>query len=216
MVRLVIWDAIAPIICRSKKTSKLRDTGLCEGIHRGPVDSPHKRPATQKMFPFDDVIIWSWRRCRGNLHPLHEMICLFLISIASFWGQIKCWNHLCIIFCPMITHIYHEEFATIALVSFQVYYHWSFRKSVALVGSTQSSFCNLIKLLWIESVKTSSMNMDSTMVLGKNKPLDMIIRKAKNKVWLRCEMLRNTCKYICIKIIKTMKIVFRHVKPMVV
>ena len=27
-------------------------------IHRGPVNSPHKGPVTQKMFPFDDVIMW--------------------------------------------------------------------------------------------------------------------------------------------------------------
>ena len=42
---------------RSKKTSKLRVTGLCvEGIHRWPVNSPHQAPVTRKMFPFDDVI----------------------------------------------------------------------------------------------------------------------------------------------------------------
>ena len=28
------------------------------GIHRGPVNSPHKWPVTRKMFPFDDVIMW--------------------------------------------------------------------------------------------------------------------------------------------------------------
>ena len=27
------------------------------GIHRGPVNSPHKWPVTRKMLPFDDVII---------------------------------------------------------------------------------------------------------------------------------------------------------------
>ena len=27
------------------------------GIHRWPVNSPHKRPVTQKMFPFDNVIM---------------------------------------------------------------------------------------------------------------------------------------------------------------
>ena len=27
------------------------------GIHRGPVNSPHKRPVTRKMFPIDDVIM---------------------------------------------------------------------------------------------------------------------------------------------------------------
>ena len=27
------------------------------GIHRGPVNSPHKGPVTRKIFPFDDVIM---------------------------------------------------------------------------------------------------------------------------------------------------------------
>ena len=27
------------------------------GIHRGPVNSPHKWPVTRKMFPFDDVVM---------------------------------------------------------------------------------------------------------------------------------------------------------------
>ena len=44
---------------RSKKTSKLRVTGLCVGNSPGPVNSPHKGPVTRKMFPFDDVIMWQ-------------------------------------------------------------------------------------------------------------------------------------------------------------
>ena len=43
---------------RSKKTSKLRVTGLCAGNSPGPVNSPHKGPATRNMFPFDDVIMF--------------------------------------------------------------------------------------------------------------------------------------------------------------
>ena len=42
---------------RSKKTSKLRVTGLCAGNSPGPLTSPHKGPVTRKMFPFDDVIM---------------------------------------------------------------------------------------------------------------------------------------------------------------
>ena len=42
---------------RSKKTSKLRVTGLCEENSPWPVNSPHKGPVTRKMFPFDDVIV---------------------------------------------------------------------------------------------------------------------------------------------------------------
>ena len=43
---------------RSKKTSKLRVTGLCVGNSPGPVNSPHKGPVTRKVFPFDDVIMY--------------------------------------------------------------------------------------------------------------------------------------------------------------
>ena len=45
---------------RLKKTSKLCVTDLCEGnpqVTDEPMDSPHKWPVIQKMFPFDDVII---------------------------------------------------------------------------------------------------------------------------------------------------------------
>ena len=42
---------------RSRKTTKLRVTGLCVGNSPGPVNSPHKWPVTWKMFPFDDVIM---------------------------------------------------------------------------------------------------------------------------------------------------------------
>ena len=33
------------------------------GIHRSPVDSPHKRPVTRKLFPFDDVIMYLRPHC---------------------------------------------------------------------------------------------------------------------------------------------------------
>ena len=34
------------------------------GIHRAPVNSPHKWPVTRKMFPFDDVIMFgvNWQQ----------------------------------------------------------------------------------------------------------------------------------------------------------
>ena len=38
-------------------------------IHRGPVNSPHKWPVTQKIFPFDDVIMMS--KCHHELCRLH-------------------------------------------------------------------------------------------------------------------------------------------------
>ena len=42
---------------QTKENIKTPRTGLLEGIHRWPVNSPHKGPVTRKMFPFDDVIM---------------------------------------------------------------------------------------------------------------------------------------------------------------
>ena len=42
---------------RSKKASKFRVTGFVRGIHRWQVNSPQIGPVTQKMFPFDDIIM---------------------------------------------------------------------------------------------------------------------------------------------------------------
>ena len=42
----------------SKKIQSSASLAFVWGSHRGPVNSPHKWPVTQKMFPFDDVIMW--------------------------------------------------------------------------------------------------------------------------------------------------------------
>ena len=56
---------------RSKKTSKLRVTGLCAGIHRWLVNFPHKGPVTRKMFPIDDVIM----HCDADAHRHGCLVC---------------------------------------------------------------------------------------------------------------------------------------------
>ena len=38
------------------------------GIHRGPVNSPHKWPVTRKMSPFDDVIMLTQKRTTSYHH----------------------------------------------------------------------------------------------------------------------------------------------------
>ena len=39
------------------------------GIHRSPVNSPHKGPVTRKMFPFDDVMIKFLLQHYSVQHP---------------------------------------------------------------------------------------------------------------------------------------------------
>ena len=42
---------------RSKKHQSSAPLAFVRGIHRWPVNSPHKGPVTRKMLPFDDVIM---------------------------------------------------------------------------------------------------------------------------------------------------------------
>ena len=44
-----------------RKHQSSASLAFVRGIHRGPVNSPHKWPVTRKMFPFHDVIM-AWRR----------------------------------------------------------------------------------------------------------------------------------------------------------
>ena len=45
-----------------RKHQSSASLAFVRGIHRGPVNSPHKWPVTRKMFPFDDVMDWENRR----------------------------------------------------------------------------------------------------------------------------------------------------------
>ena len=45
------WDA------DQRKHQSSASLAFVWGIHRGPVDSPHKWPVTRNFFPFDDVIM---------------------------------------------------------------------------------------------------------------------------------------------------------------
>ena len=41
-----------------RKHQNSASLAFVRGIHRGPVNSPHKWPVPRKMFPFDDVIMF--------------------------------------------------------------------------------------------------------------------------------------------------------------
>ena len=78
------------------------------GIHRGPVNSPHKWPVTRKMFPFDDVIMNHWNHfvCPAGIIPQLRILFIYfplfviplnsgsesMTSHSSFWIQV--FDHL--------------------------------------------------------------------------------------------------------------------------
>ena len=53
-----------------RKHQRSASLAFVRGIHRRPVNSPHKRPVTRKMFPFDDVIM-LWVSFESSMSSLH-------------------------------------------------------------------------------------------------------------------------------------------------
>ena len=53
----IVYSTVYPDVDQSKHQSSA-SLAFVWGIHRGPVNSPHKWPVTRKMFPFDDVIMF--------------------------------------------------------------------------------------------------------------------------------------------------------------
>ena len=54
---LTIVYSIVHSDAHQRKHQSSASLAFVRGIHRGPVNSPHKWPVTRKMFPFDDVIM---------------------------------------------------------------------------------------------------------------------------------------------------------------
>ena len=54
-----------------------------QGIHRGPVNSPHKWPVTRKMFPFDDVIMFYRMFTFFIMSSLWYYRCYLVLRAAS-------------------------------------------------------------------------------------------------------------------------------------
>ena len=52
----IVYSAVYSGTNRRKHQSSV-SLAFVRGIHRGPVNSPHKGPVTRKIFPFDDVIM---------------------------------------------------------------------------------------------------------------------------------------------------------------
>ena len=72
-----------------RKYQSSASLAFVRGIHRWPVNSPHKGPATWKMFPFDDVIMQHEIVHRGVNHRCKDSPVLGLcnkINLIKFSG----------------------------------------------------------------------------------------------------------------------------------
>ena len=63
------------------------------GIHRGPVNSPHKWPVTRKMFPFDDVImcyLLVYWHVICFIDPWYYYVHRQITSVFKWWYPAAC------------------------------------------------------------------------------------------------------------------------------
>ena len=113
----VIMGAIAPQITSptivyssvysgadQKKHQSSASVAFVWGIHRWPVDSPHKWPVTWKMFPFDDVIMCvadptmttKWHAPHDRVHTLRVSKLSFLARwiLMHYLSWTCCWYDL--------------------------------------------------------------------------------------------------------------------------
>ena len=71
-----------------KKHQSSASLAFVRGIHRWPVNSPHKGPVTRKMFPFDDVImiveVVAWCPEAASLYPYQ---CWPLLINIALWSS---------------------------------------------------------------------------------------------------------------------------------
>ena len=68
----VVYSTVYSDVDQRKHQSSA-SLAFVRGIHRGPVNSPHKWPVTRKMFPFDDVIMSKHVQC--DIRILKLWIC---------------------------------------------------------------------------------------------------------------------------------------------
>ena len=69
---------------RSKKHQSSASLAFVWGIHRGPVNSPHKWPVTRKMLPFDDVIMTPEGIQNATLAHMRRLL-WFALALGQVW-----------------------------------------------------------------------------------------------------------------------------------
>ena len=85
---------------RSKKNQSSASLAFVWGIHRRPVNFPHKGPVTRKMFPFDEVImIWftaynGWTYTEPCL-PIALQLRNMRLAVSQITSNSNIWPKAC-------------------------------------------------------------------------------------------------------------------------
>ena len=134
---ILLWSPITSIsiVCSAvctgtdqRKHQSSASLAFVRGIHRWPVDSPHRGPVARKMFPFDDVImnhdipyapqqylyhfykhVIMGQKCGGGYKPNSSVI------LPVFFSQFS--NYLLPVEITFISNRYRHSLTAAALVT---------------------------------------------------------------------------------------------------
>ena len=101
------------------------------GIHRGPVNSPHKWPVTRKMFPFHDVIM-KWYQGRIS-HSVYEHL-IQNAFCCNFYSDDKIMPQIC---------TRHDSLAIIRSIYIYTYSLWNYLNIRIFMLTSCAGMCDL-------------------------------------------------------------------------
>ena len=84
MTSLTIVYSIVNSDAVQRKQQSSMSLAFVWGLHRWPVNSPHKGPVTQKMFPFDDIMMMTW--VAFTVYSCHCWECIYFNN----------WSYCCV------------------------------------------------------------------------------------------------------------------------
>ena len=118
-----------------RKHQSSASLAFVRGIHRGPVNFPHKGPITRKMFPFDDVImIWhakSWYNTKYN-DPLVGCCSVVYLLLKG------CLKEFCVVADKFISMI--QWLITLPVGFWDTLYIWKHNAALQIWPTTPYSY----------------------------------------------------------------------------
>ena len=108
------------------------------GIHRWPVNSPHKGPVTRKMLPFDDVIMsfkdLEWTLSDNSKNTTNHEVCTDLAKSSWTFFSGAYFTILC---CTETYHNFTTYFTTTLVLMFWI------SQAYAIASCISAYFCDV-------------------------------------------------------------------------
>ena len=127
IISLTIVYSVVYSDADQRKHESSASLAFVRGIHRGPVNSPHKWPVTRKMFPFDDVTM-------GNMKCAFEK----LPKVVS-----DCFEHMLVCFFDHHTNVLlrlkSPNFVITIILNYILIHYGSFKSHSCLTDTTLDS-----------------------------------------------------------------------------